>query len=74
MVKTKIKIIVIGIISLFLLAIVLVIYNRVGKKPYAKISREDITEISVGYMGLEPYKLTDQETDQFLKLLNILVR
>lgn len=73
MVKTKMKIIFIGVICLLLLVIVFILYERAAKKPYAKISREDITEVSIIYGELEPYKLTNQETDRFLELLREII-
>lgn len=69
----KLSVIFIGVICLLLLVATLVLYNRSGKKPYAKISREDITEVSVVFGAYEPYKLTEQETDRFLELLREII-
>lgn len=44
-----------------------------AKKPYAKINKDDISEISILFGTYEPYQLTENETDEFINMLKDVV-
>jgi len=73
MVKTKMKIIVSVVIGIILLVSAFTIYNYAGKKPFAKISREDIAEIHLLFGAYEPYELTEEEIGEIMKLLRDII-
>lgn len=52
---------------------VMYIYNCIEKKPYAKISKNDISEVSILFGTYEPYQLTENATDEFINMLKDVV-
>ncbi len=44
-----------------------------AKKPYAKINKDDISEIFILFGTYEPYQLSEKERDEFINMLKDVV-